>query len=229
MISTTRAVHEAITLVTRVENQPVHRRLHRHSTGITPEPFASSPRSTVGKPLLEAIHLTATHRAYIPGSTFNFGTPVQKAALAVGAVFLAVGPLGFVPGITSNYEQLTFAGHHLDAAHLGIFNVSVLHNLVHLAFGVAGIALAHTLNSARSYLIGGGVVYLVFITYGLVIDHDSSAYLVPVDNADNWLHLGLAVAMIASGPRWAAVAMTPANPSAQIAGHTTAHETAPVR
>ena len=62
-----------------------------------------------------------------------------KAALAVGAVFLVVGLLGFVPGITTHDEQLTFAGHHSDAALLGIFNVSVLHNLVHLLFGVAGI------------------------------------------------------------------------------------------
>jgi Domain of unknown function (DUF4383) len=56
-------------------------------------------------------------------------------------VFLAVGVLGFVPAITTHYDQLTFAGQHSDAALLGIFNVSVLHNLVRLAFGVAGIAL----------------------------------------------------------------------------------------
>ena len=77
--------------------------------------------------------------------------------------------------------------------------MSVLHNLVHLAFGVAGIALARTFNSARSYLIGGGVVYLVLFIYGLVVDHDSWANFVPVNDADNWLDLGLAVAMIALG------------------------------
>ena len=122
-----------------------------------------------------------------------------RAALAVGAVFLAVGVLGPVPGLTTNYYQLTFAGHNSDAAHLGIFTVSVLHNLVHLAFGVAGIALPRTFSSARSYLIGGGIVYLVLVIYGLVRDHDSSANFVPVNDADNWLHLGLAVAMIALG------------------------------
>ena len=84
----------------------------------------------------------------------KFSSPVQRVALAVGAVFLAVGVLGLVPGITTHYEQLTFAGHHSDAALLGIFNVSVLHNLVHLLFGVAGIVLARTFNSARSYLTG---------------------------------------------------------------------------
>jgi hypothetical protein len=143
--------------------------------------------------------LTALHPVRTPQSTSKFGTPIQKAALAIGAVFLAVGVLGFVPGTTTNYDQLTYAGHHSDAALLGIFNVSVLHNLVHLAFGVAGIALARTFNSARSYLIGGGIVYLALFTYGLVIDHDSSANFVPVNDADNWLHPGLAVAMIALG------------------------------
>ena len=111
-------------------------------------------------------------------------------------MFLAVGLLGSVPGITTHYDQLTFAGHHSDAALLGIFNVSVLHNVVHLAFGVAGIALARTFSSARPYLIGGGIVYLVPFIYGLVKDHDDSADFVPVHDADNWLHLGLGV-----GPR----------------------------
>jgi tetrahydromethanopterin S-methyltransferase subunit C len=66
-------------------------------------------------------------------------------------------------------------------------------------FGVAGIALARTFNSARSYLIGGGMIYLVLFLYGLVIDHDSSMNFVPVNNADNWLHLGLAAGMLALG------------------------------
>ena len=149
-------------------------------------------------PLVEVL-MTAFHPARTSQYTSKFGTPVQNAALAVGAVFLAVGVLGFVPGITTNYDQLTFAGHHPDAALLGIFTVSVLHNLVHLAFGAAGIAVARTFNSARSYLIGGGVGYLVLCLYGLVIDHDSAANFVPVNDADNWLHLGLAVAMIALG------------------------------
>jgi Domain of unknown function (DUF4383) len=125
--------------------------------------------------------------------------PVQKAALAVGAVFLLVGILGFIPGITGNFDHLTFAGHHSEAALLGIFNVSVLHNIVHLLFGVAGVVLARTLNGARSYLIGGGIIYLVLFIYGLVIDHNSSANFVPVNDSDNWLHLILAIAMIGLG------------------------------
>ena len=50
-------------------------------------------------------------------------------------MFLLVGILGFIPGITTGYDDLSFAGHHSEAELLGIFQVSVLHNLVHVAFG----------------------------------------------------------------------------------------------
>lgn len=124
-------------------------------------------------------------------------TNVQKAALAVGAVFLLVGLLGFVPGITSQYDQLSFAGHESGALLLGIFQVSVLHNLVHLLFGAAGIAMSRTISGARSYLLYGGIIYLVLWVYGLVIDHDSAGNFVPLNDADNWLHLFLGIGMIA--------------------------------
>jgi hypothetical protein len=129
----------------------------------------------------------------------RYGTALQKAALAVGAVFLLVGILGFVPGITTGYDTMTFAGHHSEAMLLGIFNVSILHNIVHLLFGVAGIAMARTFSGARAYLIGGGIIYLVLFIYGLLIDHHSAANFVPLNTADNWLHLALAIGMIALG------------------------------
>jgi Domain of unknown function (DUF4383) len=125
---------------------------------------------------------------------------VNTAAMIVGVVFVLVGILGFIPGITTHYGDLTFAGHGSGAKLLGIFQVSVLHNIVHLLFGVAGIAAGRAASSAaRSYLVGGGVIYLVLWIYGLVIDKASSANFVPVNNADNWLHLLLGVGMIALG------------------------------
>jgi hypothetical protein len=65
-------------------------------------------------------------------------------AQLVGVVFLLVGILGFIPGITTDYDQLAFAGHDSGALLLGLFMVSVLHNLVHVAFGVAGLVLSRT-------------------------------------------------------------------------------------
>ncbi len=46
--------------------------------------------------------------------------------MAVGAVLLLAGVLGFIPGVTTDYDALTFAGHHSGAQLLGVFNVSVL-------------------------------------------------------------------------------------------------------
>jgi Domain of unknown function (DUF4383) len=136
-----------------------------------------------------------------PGShaPTRYGTPVQKAALAVGAVFLLVGILGFIPGITSDYSSMKFAGYESGAHLLGIFHVSILHNIVHLLFGIAGVLMARTFSGARSYLIGAGVIYLVLFVYGLVIDHHSAANFVPLNAADNWLHLLLAIGMIGLG------------------------------
>src|SRR3990170_2587266 len=94
-------------------------------------------------------------------------TPVQMAALVFGVVFLLVGVLGFIPGITQGVDGLSFAGPGSMAMLLGIFHVSVLHNIVHLLFGVAGIAMARTPGNARNYLIGSGVIYAVLTVYGL--------------------------------------------------------------
>ncbi len=140
--------------------------------------------------------MTSSHSVHSATGTRH---PLQWASLIVGAVFLLVGILGFVPGITTNYDQLMIAGHESESLLLGLFQVSILHNLVHLAFGVAGVALARTVAGARNFLIYGGVIYAVLWVYGLVIDHDSAANFVPVNTADNYLHLGLAIAMIALG------------------------------
>jgi hypothetical protein len=126
-------------------------------------------------------------------------TLVQTAALVVAAVFLLVGVLGFIPGITTDYSSMSFAGHHSDAKLLGVFQVSILHNIVHLLFGLAGFAMARTVSGARLYLVGGGAIYLVLWLYGLLVGQNSAANFVPVNTADDWLHLFLGLAMIALG------------------------------
>ncbi|TDK24561.1 DUF4383 domain-containing protein [Arthrobacter crusticola] len=124
-------------------------------------------------------------------------TAVQKAAQAVGAVFVLVGILGFIPGITTNYGSLGFAGHQSGALLLGLFQVSILHNIVHLLYGIAGLAMAKTASGAKNYLLWGGVIYLVLWLYGLFIDKQSAANFVPLNTADDWLHFFLGVGMIA--------------------------------
>ncbi|MGX1159174.1 uncharacterized protein DUF4383 [Arthrobacter sp. SLBN-100] len=124
-------------------------------------------------------------------------TGLQKATRAAGALFLLLGIVGFIPGITANYGSLGFAGPGSGAELFGIFQVSVLHNAVHLVFGIAGLVMARTHRQGRNFLIYGGVAYLFLWLYGLLIGDDLPANFLPENNADNWLHLALGLAMIA--------------------------------
>jgi hypothetical protein len=82
-------------------------------------------------------------------------------------------------------------------------SVQYLHNLVHLLFGIVGFLMIRTVSSSVTYLITGGAIYFVLWVYGLLIDLDSAANFVPVNGADNWLHLGLAIGMLGMGALFA--------------------------
>ena len=127
-------------------------------------------------------------------------SPVQALSLAVGVVFLLVGVLGFVPGVTADLDRIGFAGPGSEAMLLGLFQVSVLHNALHLLFGVAGILAASSRGASRLFLVAGGFLYLLLWVYGSVvhsIDHDGgAANFAPFNPADNLLHLGLGAGMI---------------------------------
>lgn len=124
------------------------------------------------------------------------GAFVENVGRLVGTVFLLVGIAGFIPGLTTNlYDGLEFAGDDGTSDLLGLFAVSVLHNIVHILFGIAGLALAATASGARAYLIGGGVVYIGLFLLGIVGGGD----WIPANDADDWLHLLLGVGMIAVG------------------------------
>ena len=123
----------------------------------------------------------------------------RAAAATVGAVFLLVGVLGFIPGITTDYDSMTFADHDSGAELLGVFQVSVLHNIVHLLFGVAGLWAATQARLVPPVLLGSAAIYAVLTIYGIAIDKESSANFVPVNSADNWLHLVLTIGLAGLG------------------------------
>ncbi|MGW1062579.1 DUF4383 domain-containing protein [Micromonospora rubida] len=133
------------------------------------------------------------------------GTPkprVQQAAAAVAALFLLLGVLGFIPGITTGYHDMTFAGHTSGAELFGLFQVSVLHNALHLLFGLAGLVLARSVGGSRIFLAGGGAIYLGLWLYGFAIEFSaehSAVNFIPLNGADNWLHLALGFGMLALG------------------------------
>ena len=128
-------------------------------------------------------------------------TLAQMLALLFGLVFLGAGILGFIPGITTDYDEMKFAGNESEAQLLGIFQVSILHNIVHLLFGVAGLVAARTWESARTYLLAAGIIYVILFVYGLIVGDNDDANFVPIDTADDWLHLVLALGLLGA---WAA-------------------------
>jgi hypothetical protein len=123
----------------------------------------------------------------------------RRVATGVAATFLLVGVLGFVPGVTQHLGDITFAGHESGAELLGLFQVSILHNIVHLAFGIVGLLAARQARSAVLYLLAGGAVYLLLAAYGALVGHGHDANFVPVNTADDWLHLGLGLGMVGLG------------------------------
>jgi uncharacterized protein DUF4383 len=108
---------------------------------------------------------------------------VQGAALLVAAGFLVVGVLGFIPGVAPGAELF------------GVFAISGLHNTLHLLSGFVGIALARTYAASRAYFLGGGLFYLALWLLGLF----ARSGLLPINSADNWLHLGIGVVMVLLG------------------------------
>ena len=116
----------------------------------------------------------------------------QSLAALVGAGFLLLGLLGFVPGITTDHHDLHFAGSGSDAQLFGLFGVSILHNLVHLLIGAAGIACSATPTSAVRFLYGVGLASLALWTLGVC----GGAGWLPANSDDNWLHLVLGTGAI---------------------------------
>jgi len=79
---------------------------------------------------------------------------------------------------------------------LGIFQVSFLHNIVHLLLGAAGIAQSRFSYSARRYLrIAGGLAAVLWI-FGLLVAPASMANFLPLNGADDWAYFVLAIVMI---------------------------------
>jgi len=119
-------------------------------------------------------------------------TPAQLYALLFGITLLAVGILGFIAD--SSFDT----GSNVQGSDFIIFEVNGWHNLVHIASGLAGIALSRRADSARLFALGFGAVYLLVTILGF-IDGNDVLGLFPVDAADNVLHLAIAALGIGAG------------------------------
>ncbi|MBC6445759.1 DUF4383 domain-containing protein [Actinokineospora xionganensis] len=128
----------------------------------------------------------------------------REAAFFLGLVFIALGLAGFVPATVTGNESMGFAGPERPGLLFGMFAVSVLHNLMHLGFGLLGLLMSRGTVAARLFLVGGGAAYLLLGVYGLAVADSSAANLLPTNTADDVLHLVLGATMLTlewvSGP-----------------------------
>ncbi|HEX2143371.1 MAG TPA: DUF4383 domain-containing protein [Glycomyces sp.] len=126
-------------------------------------------------------------------------TAVQEGAAGVGWVFLLLGVMGFVPLFTTGFYEITFAGPETNAELFGVFEVSVLSNLLHLVFGVLGLFMSWMVAASRHYLIWGGVLFALLGLYGFFVGGADAANFLPSNRAIDFLHLGLGIVLILMG------------------------------
>jgi hypothetical protein len=122
-------------------------------------------------------------------------SPAQVYALVLGISLTAAGILGFF----YSADFGTGDGTERDAV-FGILDVNGWHNIVHLATGLLGLAVATSYGNARLYALGFGVVYLIVALLGFIAgDGEEIFNLIPVNTEDNILHLLLGIAGVGAG------------------------------
>lgn len=120
-------------------------------------------------------------------------TLAQTFCLVTGLVLIAVGVLGFFFG-GSGFN----VGPAVSGQPFIIFEVNGWHNIVHLASGALLLLVAAKPATAITGALVFGVVYVVVTLWGF-IDGNAIANIVPVNTADNFLHLALAVVALLVG------------------------------
>jgi hypothetical protein len=122
----------------------------------------------------------------------RMSTTLQKLAGVFGVIFIVVAVLGFTtPG------GMAMAMDPNGGLLLGIFPVNLLHNIVHLLFGIWGLAAARSWSGSKSFFTIAGVIYAVLTCVGFL--SPSGFGLVPLGGADIGLHAVLAVVMLGIG------------------------------
>ena len=119
-------------------------------------------------------------------------TTVQRVAQIFGIVFILTAVAGFLASGTSMEHDPELA-----PKIIGLFPTNLLHNIVHLAFGVWGLVASRSFSGARTYGRIGGIIYLVLAALAFV---DPTTFgLIPIGGNDIWLHAVLGIGLAAAG------------------------------
>ncbi|WBQ03397.1 DUF4383 domain-containing protein [Kribbella sp. CA-293567] len=126
-------------------------------------------------------------------------TLVQHLARWISGALIALGLFGFVPGLTTHVSGLSWAGRGSTASLFDLIQVSVLHNVVHLAVGAGALATARRPPAARRLLAAGGLLYSGLAVYGWALNRGWASWnFLPFNEAGSWLHLLLALVLVMS-------------------------------
>jgi hypothetical protein len=119
---------------------------------------------------------------------------LRTFARVFGVAFLLVGIMGFIPPLLTQPTDHPHGQHGVTVTAfegylLGLFHVNILHSLVHVLFGVMGLAMARRFDTARLYARIVAVSYLLLAVMGLIPRLDTVFGLIPIHGHDVWLHL----------------------------------------
>ncbi len=114
-------------------------------------------------------------------------------ALVWGILFLVAGASGFVMATPPHPSHPPLMVDSFYGQAMGLFPVNILHNLVHLLFGVWGLLASRSLSGSRGYAKGVAIIYAVLTVAGIVPGLNTMFGLVPLYGNDIWLHALLAL------------------------------------
>ena len=125
-------------------------------------------------------------------------TNTRIFALVYGIVFLAAGIAGFIPALVTPGADVPPGSAGMETPHmtgvgllLGLFPVNTMHNIVHLLFGLWGLAASRSAKAGWIYACGVAAIYLVLALMGMASGLQTMFGLVPLYGADVFLHLAL--------------------------------------
>jgi Domain of unknown function (DUF4383) len=120
--------------------------------------------------------------------------PARLYLGVAGATLVRAGIVGF-------FYSASFGSPGDVDAMFGGFDVNGWHNVVHILTGSLGlVAFAAAAGAARQCALALGAAYLVIAVWGFVTGAgDSILGIVPVNTADNVLHLLIGLAGLAAG------------------------------
>jgi len=114
----------------------------------------------------------------------------------MGIVLLLLGVLAFIPGVTTQYGDMTFANGS-GSMLFAVFQMSMLMNIINIVVGIIGVLMARTAATARDFTGGAGILYLLFWIYGLVtVNMSGGANFFAFNVATVWLNFVLGIIML---------------------------------